>query len=294
MLFFFSLAFVIAMYDPVSVWVIASVVVIASVAMTVYIKFLAGKLNRGPFGRLPTELRLHIWEECLRELRPEQSFRHHEFRNALTERLMPLDTLGWVGKTKTPALLNVSKNMRAEAGEVYYKKGVDIYLGWERSDPIDELRKWQEVVVRDLDVHVRDLRVHISRVLPTVRSYLDEHEYTIRVQLEPGTNKLTADGFRGTLDDEATGWGTRGDVYFDVWGLGLLSSHASAIETRRAELGHRGEAIFAFFLAEPEAIRWVCLGPSTKWVRLLDQAGRPHFSLVLCSLNDPLMNIRHS
>jgi hypothetical protein len=93
----------------------------------------------------------------------------------------------------TPIILRAGNSqLRAEAGEVYYNKGHDIYLGFQGKHPIIELAKWRYKVVGKLAVHLRDLRVHISRSSPGDEI---EHEYIIHIKLSPGGNGITAKGF---------------------------------------------------------------------------------------------------
>jgi hypothetical protein len=183
----------------------------------------------------------------------------------------------------TPALLQANRELSEEAGEVYYKNGIDVYLGYEHSDPLSEFANWRHRVVGDLAIYLRDVRLHISF---TNRSD-DEQEWTIHIKFDPHGNGITAEGFRGVFKEDATYHGNGGDVYEAVEDLKHLRIHARAIEARRVQLGQQGEAIMDFVLANPDDFRNACFGPPVKRVYYFDEAGNSMIKLVPCDYCDP-------
>jgi hypothetical protein len=150
---------------------------------------------------LPLELRKRIYAFCLFKPRGERSCR--AYFDALTDRPLFIDTL-YSGPERggplTPAILRAgNRQLRAEAGEVYYNKGHDIYLGFQGESPFIELAKWRYMVVGNLAVHLPDLRLHISRSSPGDEI---EHEYIIHIKLSPNGNGITAEGFWGVVNED--------------------------------------------------------------------------------------------
>jgi hypothetical protein len=127
----------------------------------------AGQIDSNPFRLLdlPTELRMRIYEYYLFTPRYERTFRG-SFTAISTDRLLSIDTYysgPENGGPLTPAILKSNNQLREEAGQLYYNKGHDIYLGFMGDHPAQEIAKWRDEVVGDLAVHLRDLRIHISR-----------------------------------------------------------------------------------------------------------------------------------
>lgn len=297
---FIVLAFAIAAFDSTPVTVIASVAVALAIALLVFSDahkkeaFTTGRPHlmstQWGFNKLPEELRFKIYALSLIEYRPEQECRDF-FPRILTTRALPLDTLPWGPKKRLPTVLKLNPEARAFASKIYYTNAHDIYLGWEHSDPIDELRNWF-TLVGDFAIHLRDVRVHISRCLVSYGEEV-EYEYTIRVKLS-NDGELTVDGFRGVFNEERETSVPGEDYYALTMDLPYLRTYASFMDRRRIRLGQSGgQAIVDFFIAYPEILRWACLGFPRKRVMFFDQLGIPRPRLAICGLDDPAMLVRH-
>jgi hypothetical protein len=236
---------------------------------------------------LPPELRKEIYEYYLFTPRYERNF-CGDFTGISTDRPLPIDSY-YTGPEKggplTPAILKANHQLRKEAGQLYYSKGHDIYLGFMGDHPIKELAKWRSDVVGDLAVHLRDLRLHIN--------YSDhgdvEHEYTIHIKLSPYGNGLTAEDFWRAYNDERSSYTCRSedDVYDVVRDLEHLPAYTESIERRRVQLGQQGEAVLDLVLANPRWFRYACWGPPVKWVVYGSNAfGCPMRMLAVCDDED--------
>jgi hypothetical protein len=215
---------------------------------------------------LPRKVREMVYRELFGK-REEQGFQG-PFPNILTDRVLAIDSLDCDGthppvKNANPAILWASRQLRAEAGAIYYNKQ-DLFLDCEYDDPLLQIQSWVENVVGDLAIYLRELRVHVA----SLRTALGEdvqHQQTIHLKFS-STRGLTADGFEGGHDYNG------GDYdYVYIKEMEHLAAHAAAIEEARVAVpGRQAEAIIDFFLLDLDLFRNACFGLPIKRVQFFD------------------------
>lgn len=95
-------------------------------------------------------------------------------------------------KGPNPEILSANRQIRAEAGEIYYNKGQDLYLDYEYSDVLGEIPSWADNVVGDLAIYLRDVRVHITALGSSLQVYV-QFQQIIHLKFSPNTG-LTIEG----------------------------------------------------------------------------------------------------
>lgn len=232
---------------------------------------------------LPRELRDMIYKELFGK-REEQGF-GCTFKKILTDRVLVIDSLYCEKgsyppqKNKNPSILAVNRQLRHEAGEIYYSKQ-DLYLDYEYSDILPEILLWANMIVRDLAIYLRDVRVHIAALGNSLQEEVQfQHVIHLKFSADRG---LTVEGWKGALLTEAE----TNDQYQWIMNLDHLIAHAAPIEAARAP-GRQGGAIIDFFSHNHNRLRYACFGPSIKIDFGNDLEGNPWSGMVPCHPEDP-------
>ena len=233
---------------------------------------------------LPRELRDMVYKELFGK-QEERGF-DRTFKKIKTDRVLVIDSLYCEKgshppqKNKNPSILSVNRQLRAEAGEIYYSKQMDLYLDYEYSDILPEISSWANMIVRDLAVHLRDVRVHIAALGNSLQQEV-QFQHVIQLKFSPDRG-LTVEGWKGALLTDAE----TSDQYQWKMNMGHLITHAAPVEAARAP-GRQGGAIIDFFSHHQNRLRDACFGPPVKSVFSNDLEGNPRFGRVPCHPEDP-------
>lgn len=138
-----------------------------------------------------------------------------------------------------PALLQVNRQVRSEAGKVYYRSKqfhmqVEVHM---LADPEKEVGKWLRTVVGEFATHLREFIIHLD-CSPDSAGEIDFAQ--IRVQYRPG-HGLQATGSIDKWEDEQDG--------FKRYHLPLVGmpAYIAALERIRVKYKEQGEIIVEFF-----------------------------------------------
>lgn len=215
----------------------------------------------------------------------EGGFFHGVFNDLFGDRVLVIDNLNrefgthMPQKNKNPTILSVNRQIRVEAGKVYYSKGQDLFLDYEYSDILPEIQSWADKVVGDLAIHLRDVRVHIAALGDSLQEFV-QFQHTIHLKFSPDRG-LTAEGLKAAhlCDDEP-------HDYQWVVDMAHLQPHVTAIDAGRAR-NRQGGAIIDFFSHDHNRLRDACFGPPVKHYYFIDVDGQRKFTLAPCHPHDP-------
>lgn len=231
---------------------------------------------------LPKKVRIMVYEQLFSE-RAGRNF-PGPLDNLYPDRVLVIDSYSCEKGTyppqkhPNPAILAVSRQLRIEAGEVYYRKQ-DLYLDYEFSDVLEEILSWADIVVRDLAIYLRDVRVHITALGNSLKEDV-RFEHNIHIKFSPGRG-LSVDGWAGArLLDEGP------NQYQWIMSMDRLAAHAAAIDAATAP-GRQGGAIIDFFSFDYDWLLDACFGPPVKEVIYYDSEGEICFEKVPCHPEDP-------
>jgi hypothetical protein len=232
---------------------------------------------------LPKELRIMVYEELFGK-QEEGGFFHGVFNNLLTDRVLVIDSLDcefgthMPQKNKHPTILSVNRQVRAEAGKIYYSRGQDLFLDYEYSDILPKIQSWADQVVGDLAIHLRDVRVHIAALGNSLQQFV-QFQHTIHLKFSPDRG-LTAEGLKAAhlCDYEPRD-------YQWVMNMDHLGPYTAAVDAARAP-GREGGVIIDFFSHNHNGLRDACFGPPTKKYFFIDAEGRRLFTHAPCHPHD--------
>lgn len=176
----------------------------------------------------------------------------HDWLHGTTRRVLALDKVEYnPSRTKSPSLLSVNHEVRAEAGKVYYEHyNFEVFIDTGRSSrPLEEINLWSRAVVRELETHLRDLRVHINWI-----GHCYQFETSLHVRFTRGKG-LEATGSRAAFHLENESYeGEPND-------FASLLEYVADCEAKRIDRGQMGEAVVGFFLDIKAVLRKACFGP---------------------------------
>lgn len=181
----------------------------------------------------------------------------HNFNPSELTVAKPYDcTLEWTlaaSRTGDPTLLYVSRQVRSEAGKVYYRSKqfhlfTEVYMS---ANPEREVNTWLQTMVGEFATHLRDLTVHITYDVVGGLEYA-----RIRAQYRQG-HGLKITGSVDKRDD---------DVNSDEWlentplPFAGMPTYVAGLERIRAKFKEQGEIIVDFF-SHWDELRQACAGP---------------------------------
>jgi hypothetical protein len=164
-----------------------------------------------------------------------------------------------------PTLLQVSRQMRSEAGKLYYRsKNFHLFTG-SHGNPERVVNTWLQTVVGKFATHLRDLTVHIT---------CDDDVFgtgwtRIRARYRPGHGlKIT-----GSLEKSDEG---DDDMALKLYPLPFagMTAYVAGLETIRAKYKEQGQIIVDFF-SHWDELRQACCGPDDEMMYMThDRYGR--------------------
>jgi hypothetical protein len=166
-----------------------------------------------------------------------------------------------------PTLLHVSRQVRSEAGKVYYRSKqfhlfTDVHMC---ANPDRDVNTWLQTMVGEFAIHLRDLTVHITYV-PEINGL----EWArIRAQYRPG-HGLHITGWAKKEDEEDDDeWYKKVPMPF----VGM-PAYVTGLEKIRAKYKEQGEIIVDFF-SHWDELRQACCGPDDEMMYMThDREGR--------------------
>ena len=137
-----------------------------------------------------------------------------------------------------PTLLHVSRQVRSEAGKVYYRSK-QFHLFSDCINPEREVNTWLQTMVGEFSTHLRDLTVHLANELEG-----PEPEFArIRAQYRPGHGlKITGSVDKVNDDIDSDGWLKTNPLPF----VGM-PKYVARLEKVRVAYKEQGEIIVNFF-----------------------------------------------
>jgi hypothetical protein len=179
----------------------------------------------------------------------------HTFNPSELTVAKPYDcTLEWTlaaSRTGNPTLLYVSRQVRSEAGKVYYRSKqfhlfIEVYMS---ANPEREVNTWLQTMVGEFATHLRDLTVHI-----TYDVYPGGLEWArIRARYRPGRG-LRITRSVDKFDDNEYEWSNTPLPFIS------MPTHVAGLEKIRAKFKEQGEIIVDFF-SHWDDLRQACAGP---------------------------------
>jgi hypothetical protein len=233
---------------------------------------------------LPPELRNVIYGMALQDpsLRGQDGFNLRCYLPVEADQVIALKILGdYPPRTANPLLLHVCRQMRSEAGKLYFgSKTFEMYIDDEwclRDCAEGEVQTWLKTMVGDLAVHLRDVRVHLkSNMRPK-----QPHHFETNMQVH----------FRQSHGLQVTGstemWDDHGICDFSEPFVDM-SAYVAALDKNRVARSQKGQVIVDFF-HDWDLLRRACFGPHKKQVATeeLDSLGNAVLEWVKCEPDDP-------
>jgi hypothetical protein len=178
-------------------------------------------------------------------------------------------------RSGSPNLLHVSRQVRSEAGKLYFgSKQFEIYINPDRSICAQtEVQMWLKIIVGDFAAHLRDVSVHL---IYDARRY-DRHCTTIHAQFGQSHGlqiTVSTQSCTYALDMHRRGIPRH---FFD------LPAYVADLEEKRIARNQRGEIIAEFF-EDWDTLRTARAGPHEK-LELLPGTG--DYSWGECEPDDP-------
>jgi hypothetical protein len=199
-------------------------------------------------------------ERCLRSFNPSQVTvaKSYESTWSVDEAI----------RIRHPTLLHVSRQVRSEAGKVYYRTKqfhmyVDVHMS---TNPEREVNTWLQTMVGKFATHLRDLTTHL-----TYDSDADGLRWAqIRAQYRHGHGlKITGSVDKIDEREDATGLLQNTPLPFP----GMLA-YVARLEKIRAAYKEQGEIIFDFF-SHWDKLRQACASPDDEMMYMThDMHGR--------------------
>lgn len=151
--------------------------------------------------------------------------------------------------SQNPVLLQVNRQIRSKTGQMYYGRH-EISLCIDKShspdtdtiDPVAEIDKWSQYMVRDLAVHLRALRVKVQW------KHGQEDWIEMRVEYSSSHGVQASFDSPARIRDKSLGNGS------------LDESHVAAVNAKAEAEGHQGEALIRFFTDDSDGFRRACFG----------------------------------
>ncbi|KAM0697848.1 hypothetical protein Q7P36_002702 [Cladosporium allicinum] len=226
---------------------------------------------------LPLELRELVYDMAFEKTHDpedcdcEHPWGTHDFNPSQVTVAESYDSF-WEGRRKrigNPKLLHVSRQVRSEAGKVYYRsKQFHLYVDLHMSaNPEKQVNTWLQTVVGEFATHLRDLTMRIT--------YFPETNglgwARIRAQYRPGHGLKIA----GSVEKINEEWETF-DEMLTTAPLPFVGvpAYVARLENIRAAYKEQGEIIARFF-EDWEELRQACSGPNEELMYLShDYSGR--------------------
>lgn len=199
---------------------------------------------------LPLELREMIYDMVL-DISKHSEAHEYGFRDyfrrlsPVTNRVMALRITEFQPcHTMNPPLLHVSRQVRSEAGKVYFGRNqFDLWIDNQYcACSLEAVMVWLKTMVGDLATHLRDVQVHIghqagkeSFVGTLIRARFDQSQ---GLQITGSSESWEIENQGAPLEDE---------TFFD------MPSYVASLEKNRIAGAQRGEVIVDFF-ADPETL----------------------------------------
>jgi hypothetical protein len=155
-------------------------------------------------------------------------------------------------RTRNPSLLHVNRQVRSEAGKIYFRGNQfelwidNKYSVW----TLLEVKLWLETIVGDFAVHLRDVRVHVGQ-LADKRHFL-KRVIQARFHQSHGL-QITGSEDPWDLDDQDD---PPEDLEFHD-----MPAYVATLEKNRIARGQKGEVIVDFFTADLDAFFRAWYGP---------------------------------
>lgn len=170
-----------------------------------------------------------------------------------------------------PALLNVSRQLHLEAGEIFYQRNV-FNMYFEYGNVVGEIELWSRLFVRDLLSHLRELHVFADYDDSEEEFQSDLH---VKFTSEHG---LQASGTSSQFDMASQKY----DEDVPPSEIEGLQEHVVKIEEERVLRGRTGEAVVDFFTRQTKHLQQMCFGTPRMQS---DNEDCDH--LIECDANDP-------
>jgi hypothetical protein len=244
------------------------------------------------FVDLPLELREMIYDMALEksedsELCEKGLRKFHGPLPPMANRVVALRTTKhYPCRTKNPLLLRINRQVRSEAGKIYFqRKQFEIFIDNEYSPcgPLEEVKTWLETMVGEFATHLRGVRLHVGErankeVYLGVGVQVCFHQ-SIGLQVTGSEDCWDIDDYdRPPSTSEESQ-----PPLFD------MPSYVASLEKNRIALDQKGEVIVDFFVADWDALCRAWLGPYQKWL-IHEDAGDwddPENVEVECEPDDP-------
>jgi hypothetical protein len=155
-------------------------------------------------------------------------------------------------RTENPLLLRVNRQVRPEAGRVYFgRKQFEICIDNDCSHcPLAEVKLWMKTMVADFATHFRDVRVHVGS--PADKRHFLKRVIQARFHHSHGLQITALDDSRDLDDQDAP---PEDISFYD------MPAYVATLEKNRIALNQKGEVIVDFFTTDLDVFYRAWFGP---------------------------------